>query len=41
MDGGTQGGSERDGRLLVVKGMREEEVRKEVTDWLRRIKVLP
>ena len=36
----TRGGIERDGQLLVIKAAREEEVRKEVEGWLRKIKML-
>lgn len=36
----TRGGSERDGRYLVIKESRSEEVRKEVESWLRTIGML-
>jgi flavodoxin len=36
----TKGGVERDGILLAIKDERAAEVRTEVTNWLRRIKVL-
>lgn len=37
----TVGGVERDGQLLVIKEARAEEARKEVENWLRKIKMLP
>jgi flavodoxin len=36
----TKGGVERDGVLLAIKDARAAEVRSEVTNWLRRIKIL-
>ncbi len=36
----TEGGVERDGKYLVIKGARAQEARKEVESWLRKIKVL-
>ena len=36
----TRGGIERDGRLLVIKGARAQEVRREVDRWLRKIKMI-
>ena len=36
----TIGGVERDGQLLVIKEARAEEARKEVENWLRKIKML-
>lgn len=36
----TRGGLERDGVLFVMEGEKEIEVRKEVTKWLEKIKVL-
>jgi flavodoxin len=36
----ARGGVERDGQLLVIKEARAEEVRKEVENWLRKIKIL-
>lgn len=36
----TKGGIERDGQLLVIKEARAEEVRNEVENWLRKIKML-
>lgn len=36
----TRGGLERDGQLLVIKDARAEEVRKEIENWLRKIKML-
>ena len=36
----TQGGVERDGQYLVIKGARAEEAQKEVESWLRKIKML-
>lgn len=37
----TTGGIERDGVYLAIKDERAKEVRSQVRDWLRRIKVLP
>lgn len=37
----SRGGVERDGRLLVIKEDRANEVRKEVESWLKRISLLP
>lgn len=36
----TRGGLERDGVLFVMEGKKEIEVRKEVTKWLEKIKIL-
>jgi flavodoxin len=36
----TRGGIERDGQLLVIKETRAEAARKEVENWLRKIKLL-
>lgn len=36
----TKGGEERDGILFVMEGEKEIEVRKEVTKWLEKIKIL-
>lgn len=36
----TRGGLERDGILFVMEGEKEVEVRKEVTKWLEKIKIL-
>jgi len=36
----TKGGIERDGQLLAIKEARAEEVRNEVENWLRKIKML-
>jgi flavodoxin len=36
----TRGGIERDGQLLAIKDARAEEVRKEVKNWLSKIKML-